>query len=102
MIIKVGNQSFDSHQVPVAILLTESERNIMLSPQSKPDGQLHVFAYWPGDINPNILMGWLSEAAPEIDLSKLRPAMFVMKQPVAPTQVHGGSSEVEEEAKKEV
>lgn len=72
MKIKVGNQTFDSEKVPVAIIMDEKERFLIMNRNPKPDGELHLFTLWPGDIPVNVVLNWLLEAAPEIEMKQLQ------------------------------
>jgi hypothetical protein len=69
--VKVGNQTFDSKDVPIAILLTEKERAWVDNAPPKPAGEWHLFTFWPGDINLKVVIAWLKEAVTELDIEKV-------------------------------
>ena len=70
MIVKIGNQSFDSTKIPIALLLTEKERQFAQASAPKGDSEFHLFSYFPGDVPPQTMVHWLRESCPEIDLTK--------------------------------
>lgn len=65
MKIVIGNQTFNSKEVPVAFVMDERERSAFFMTPVKPEGEKHVIAFFPGDIPPHILTAWLTENVPE-------------------------------------
>lgn len=86
MIVKVGNQSFDSRQVPIALVLDDQDIMTVGTTTLKgmtEDGKMKPSLYmrWPQDIHPQVVLTWLSEAAPELDLRTLAPRLFSVGKP---------------------
>ena len=71
MIVKVGNQSFDSRQVPVALVLDDQDLLQIGSipfKQDKPQAPRSLYVRGPIDIDTRVLRSWLQEAVTEMPL----------------------------------
>lgn len=79
MILKVGNQSFDSADVPVAVVLSSKELEWVINTKPKPEGQFHALAKAPKDIPPAVLISWMAEACPEVKVTKERLSLTHVK-----------------------
>ena len=85
MIVKVGNQSFDSRQVPIALVLDDQDLIQLGSIQLKgdrPEQPGSLYLRCPVDVPIETLRHWLQEAAPELDLKKLAPRVFNPGRPL--------------------
>lgn len=74
MIVKIGNQSFDSRAVPIALVLDDQDLAQIGSIGFKHDSQMEpksLYVRWPVDISPEVLGAWLAENVTEFDTSKL-------------------------------
>ncbi len=83
MKVKIGNQTFDSADVPIAILYTEVERTNMTKVPPKTGDDHHLYVRWPTDIPLQVLSAWVREAVPEMDLTKLDKFLFNNTKPQA-------------------
>lgn len=84
MIVKIGNQSFDSRQVPIAIVMDDQDLIQIGSIPLKGDAPgrpSSLYLRCPVDVPLETLRHWLREAAPELDLTKLAPKLFNPGEP---------------------
>lgn len=85
MIVKVGNQSFDSRKVPVALVLDDQDLIAIGGIRMKNDTTSKprsLYLRCPVDMvhHPDVLMSWLSEAVTEMPL----PTVFKATNPGEP------------------
>ncbi len=89
MIAKVGNQSFDSRQVPIALVIDDQDLIAIGGIRMKndtPQAPRSIYVRTPIDMaqHPNVLMSWLAEAISEMPL----PPVFKATNPGAPRDPH--------------
>lgn len=85
MIVKVGNQSFDSRQVPIAIVMDDQDLIAIGGIRMKhdtPTAPRSLYVRTPIDMleHQAVLMSWLTEAISEMPL----PPAFKATNPGAP------------------
>lgn len=72
MIVKVGNQSFDSRQVPIALVLDDQDLMQIGGIGLKGDSQKEpksLYVRWPSDVSLQVLNAWLAEIVTEMKLA---------------------------------
>jgi hypothetical protein len=78
ILFKVGNQSFNASEVPVALVLTDDDL-VQIGGIALKQGGLSLYVRTPADVDFHTLAAWLTEAAPELDLKTLAPRLYACR-----------------------
>lgn len=71
MIVKIGQQTFSTKDLPIAILLSDAEKDWIATQPPKGDGKLGLVCFFPLDVPPSIVEAWIAENASEINIREL-------------------------------
>ena len=75
MKVKIDNKGFDSARVPVAFVMSPSEKvcfyKMLQEHLIKKQGEPMAFVLAPADISKEVVLAWLIEAVPEFKIPEV-------------------------------